>query len=49
MLARNSDEFSTIGQLSLIGRAALLNADWQAILNGSNDDAGVSFLNSDGL
>jgi hypothetical protein len=43
MLARGSDEFSTVGQDSTIGRAALSNANWQSILNGSNDDAGVSF------
>ncbi|KAF9452364.1 glycoside hydrolase family 76 protein [Macrolepiota fuliginosa MF-IS2] len=40
MLARGSDDFSTIGALSTIGRAALANADWASILNGSNDDAG---------
>lgn len=43
MLARNSNEFSAVGQQSTIGRAALSNANWQSILNGSNDDAGVSF------
>jgi hypothetical protein len=42
MLARGSDEFSSVGQQSTIGRAALSNANWQSILNGSNDDAGVS-------
>jgi len=40
MLARNSDEFSTVGASSFIGRAALSNANWPAILGGSNDDAG---------
>jgi hypothetical protein len=44
MLARNSDDFSAVGAESTIGKAALSNANWQDILNGSNDDAGVSFL-----
>lgn len=45
MLARNSDDFSTVGASSFIGRAALSNANWPGILNGSNDDAGVSLSN----
>ncbi|KXN90628.1 hypothetical protein AN958_03868 [Leucoagaricus sp. SymC.cos] len=40
MLARNSDDFSAVAAQSTIGRAALSNANWQNILNGSNDDAG---------
>ncbi|KAF5354746.1 hypothetical protein D9756_005252 [Leucocoprinus leucothites] len=40
MLARNSDDFSNVAAQSTIGRAALSNANWQSIINGSNDDAG---------
>ncbi|KAF8893379.1 glycoside hydrolase family 76 protein [Infundibulicybe gibba] len=41
MLATGTDDFSTVADTSFIGKAALNSAtDWQAILNGSNDDAG---------
>jgi len=41
MLATGNDEFSTIGETSFIGRAALNSGtNWQNILGGSNDDAG---------
>ncbi|KAJ3570958.1 hypothetical protein NP233_g4060 [Leucocoprinus birnbaumii] len=39
MLANNSDEFSNVAAQSTIGRAALSNANWNSIINGSNDDA----------
>lgn len=42
MLATGTDDFSTVGETSFIGRAALNSGtNWQSILGGSNDDAGV--------
>ncbi|KAF8893377.1 hypothetical protein BD779DRAFT_1467740 [Infundibulicybe gibba] len=41
MLATGTNDFSTVADTSFIGKAALNSAtNWQAILNGSNDDAG---------
>jgi hypothetical protein len=48
MLATGTDDFSTVADTSFIGRAALNSAtNWQSILGGSNDDAGVCFFNLD--
>ncbi|KAF8973306.1 glycoside hydrolase family 76 protein [Flammula alnicola] len=41
MLARGTDEFSSVADTSFIGQSALNpNTNWQSILAGSNDDAG---------
>jgi len=43
MLATGTDEFKSVADQSYIGRAALnANTNWNSVLGGSNDDAGVS-------
>ncbi|KAF9531603.1 glycoside hydrolase family 76 protein [Crepidotus variabilis] len=45
MLATGTNEWSTLADNSYIGRSALnANTNWNAILNGSNDDAGWIIL-----
>lgn len=45
MLATGTDQFSIVADTSFIGRSALNNnTNWQSILAGSNDDAGVLVL-----